>query len=102
MLLLALGCACCVGPSVAAWTLGSGSAATYPILFLWGGAAFGLYTVAVTMLGERYRGGELAAANAAFVMMFEIANLTGPPIAGRSEEHTSELQSLMRISYAVF
>src|SRR3546814_9668707 len=25
----------------------------------------------------------------------------GPP-AGRSEEHTSELQSLMRISYAVF
>src|SRR3546814_5164799 len=27
---------------------------------------------------------------------------TGLPIMGRSEEHTSELQSLMRISYAVF
>src|SRR3546814_4929998 len=26
----------------------------------------------------------------------------GPPMANRSEEHTSELQSLMRISYAVF
>src|SRR3546814_9262176 len=26
----------------------------------------------------------------------------GPPLAARSEEHTSELQSLMRISYAVF
>src|SRR3546814_4794874 len=26
----------------------------------------------------------------------------GPRSAGRSEEHTSELQSLMRISYAVF
>src|SRR3546814_9690818 len=25
-----------------------------------------------------------------------------PPARGRSEEHTSELQSLMRISYAVF
>src|SRR3546814_2548975 len=25
-----------------------------------------------------------------------------PQVAGRSEEHTSELQSLMRISYAVF
>src|SRR3546814_4884150 len=25
-----------------------------------------------------------------------------PPTASRSEEHTSELQSLMRISYAVF
>src|SRR3546814_5533831 len=29
--------------------------------------------------------------------------LCGPPVLpGRSEEHTSELQSLMRISYAVF
>src|SRR3546814_9201500 len=28
--------------------------------------------------------------------------LVGRVIAGRSEEHTSELQSLMRISYAVF
>src|SRR3546814_2593756 len=27
---------------------------------------------------------------------------TGPFLGGRSEEHTSELQSLMRISYAVF
>src|SRR3546814_8603560 len=26
----------------------------------------------------------------------------GPALGGRSEEHTSELQSLMRISYAVF
>src|SRR3546814_10087925 len=26
----------------------------------------------------------------------------GPTVANRSEEHTSELQSLMRISYAVF
>src|SRR3546814_3884360 len=28
--------------------------------------------------------------------------LNAPPAAARSEEHTSELQSLMRISYAVF
>src|SRR3546814_8760072 len=31
-----------------------------------------------------------------------IADLTPPIIYDRSEEHTSELQSLMRISYAVF
>src|SRR3546814_4883736 len=29
-------------------------------------------------------------------------NMSVPPPGGRSEEHTSELQSLMRISYAVF
>src|SRR3546814_6024418 len=32
----------------------------------------------------------------------EIVNNTGNPSTVRSEEHTSELQSLMRISYAVF
>src|SRR3546814_4100635 len=31
-----------------------------------------------------------------------LAALPGVVVAGRSEEHTSELQSLMRISYAVF
>src|SRR3546814_8168128 len=30
------------------------------------------------------------------------ARTTASPVSGRSEEHTSELQSLMRISYAVF
>src|SRR3546814_16451005 len=30
------------------------------------------------------------------------ADITGAAQRGRSEEHTSELQSLMRISYAVF
>src|SRR3546814_1609176 len=40
------------------------------------------------------------------VAMFEATHGTAPKYAGkdyvRSEEHTSELQSLMRISYAVF
>src|SRR3546814_5576612 len=31
-----------------------------------------------------------------------VANIRALARAGRSEEHTSELQSLMRISYAVF
>src|SRR3546814_3812581 len=32
----------------------------------------------------------------------ELAGELGKPFVERSEEHTSELQSLMRISYAVF
>lgn len=85
-MLVVLGLACCIGPAAAAWALSAGSMAAYPVLFLWGGAAFGLYTVAMTLLGERYRGGELAAANAAFVMTFEVANLAGPPAAGWAME----------------
>src|SRR3546814_1944292 len=33
---------------------------------------------------------------------FEVTCPHAPPLRVRSEEHTSELQSLMRISYAVF
>src|SRR3546814_9512343 len=40
----------------------------------------------------------LALGNTAVLKMSELSPLT----ANRSEEHTSELQSLMRISYAVF
>src|SRR3546814_9821161 len=36
------------------------------------------------------------------VMAAQSPSLFGPAAADRSEEHTSELQSLMRISYAVF
>src|SRR3546814_4491980 len=44
--------------------------------------------------------GTRALANAASRFSCASTNLT--PRVGRSEEHTSELQSLMRISYAVF
>src|SRR3546814_9301588 len=35
-------------------------------------------------------------------LLGRVVDGAGKPIDGRSEEHTSELQSLMRISYAVF
>src|SRR3546814_2426723 len=39
---------------------------------------------------------------AAFIVLLPILLSNVPSLLGRSEEHTSELQSLMRISYAVF
>src|SRR3546814_4804809 len=46
---------------------------------------------------------EIAATEDAFdTVQFYAANGTSWRIKTRSEEHTSELQSLMRISYAVF
>src|SRR3546814_9270170 len=36
------------------------------------------------------------------IAFFGVAVIAGEPRLERSEEHTSELQSLMRISYAVF
>src|SRR3546814_1178186 len=42
------------------------------------------------------------AEQAQLVARYRLENTTDRPRAYRSEEHTSELQSLMRISYAVF
>ncbi|MCY1381223.1 hypothetical protein D3C81_2131540 [compost metagenome] len=31
----------------------------YPLLFVWGGAFAGIYTMVIAALGDRYKGGEL-------------------------------------------
>jgi MFS family permease len=52
------------------------------MLLLWGGVTMGIYTLSLALLGERFKPGDLAAANAAFVMMYEIGGLGGPVAAG--------------------
>jgi MFS family permease len=52
------------------------------VLFIWGGFTGGLYTVGLAHLGARFRGTELANANAAFVMLYSIGLVIGPPLVG--------------------
>ena len=52
------------------------------LLFLISGGLIGLYTLGLTLLGQRYRGGRLAAANGAFVLMFGVGEMLGPPYMG--------------------
>jgi MFS family permease len=52
------------------------------VLFVWGGVTAGLYTVGLIHLGARYSGADLASANAAFVMMYAVGILVGPPSIG--------------------
>ena len=51
--------------------------------FIWGGAASGLFAIALTMLGERYSASQVAGATAILVMVFEVGSLIGPLIGGR-------------------
>src|SRR3546814_4662601 len=51
--------------------------------------------------GEVVAGAEILAGEDHIALRARVAELL-PPATIRSEEHTSELQSLMRISYAVF
>jgi len=52
------------------------------LLVLWGGIVGSLYAVGLAHLGSRYGGPDLASANAAFVMLYSLGMLGGPPIAG--------------------
>ncbi|MDR3497060.1 MAG: MFS transporter [Ancalomicrobiaceae bacterium] len=52
------------------------------VLVIWGGVVAGLYTIGLTLLGASYSGANLAAANAAFIMMYSIGMLFGPPAIG--------------------
>jgi len=72
---------CLAAPALATQCLGAPLllAAT---LFVWGGAAWGIYSIALAALGLRFRGALLAAANAVFVIAYEVANIAGPPAAG--------------------
>lgn len=51
-------------------------------LFISIGTVAGLYTVGLAHLGARFDGAELAAANAAFVMLYSIGLIIGPPMVG--------------------
>lgn len=52
------------------------------LLLIFGGAIAGLYTVGLSHLGARFRGAELAAANAAFIFSYAVGTVVGPQAIG--------------------
>jgi MFS family permease len=54
----------------------------WPIIFVWGGASFGIYTMALIQLGERFTGLALIAGNAAFALAWGIGGIVGSPATG--------------------
>lgn len=56
--------------------------AFYLVLVGWGGIVLGIYSVALTLLGERFSGPSMATANAAFVMSYCLGLLGGPALEG--------------------
>ena len=51
-------------------------------LFVLGGSISGLYTVSLAILGDRYKGGELAGAITLVAMIFAIGSTIGPLVSG--------------------
>jgi MFS family permease len=56
--------------------------AVWPMAFLWGAVAFGIYTIALIGLGERFSGTLLITGNAAFALTWGFGGIAGPPLTG--------------------
>jgi len=54
----------------------------WPLVFVWGGVSFGIYTMSLIQLGERFTGQALIAGNAAFAFTWGIGGMVGSPAAG--------------------
>ena len=80
----ALGTAAVIVAGAAAYPflLSGLGAGFWAMMFVWGGVSWGMYTLGLALLGERFPSGQLAAANAAFVMVYEMGSIAGPVISG--------------------
>ena len=54
----------------------------WPRIFIWGGVSFGIYTLSLIQLGERFAGQMLIAGNAAFAFGWGLGGIVGSPAAG--------------------
>jgi MFS family permease len=59
-----------------------GTPLAYPLVFIWGGASFALYTLGLGLLGDGFPRAQLAAANMALIMAYEVGGAGGPALAG--------------------
>ncbi|MBX3577013.1 MAG: MFS transporter [Rhizobiaceae bacterium] len=54
----------------------------WPLLVIMGGVGYGVYTMALVELGNRFSGQMLVAGNAAFALMWGVGGIVGPPGSG--------------------
>jgi MFS family permease len=54
----------------------------WPLVFVWGGVSFGIYTLSLIQLGERFTGQALIAGNATFALVWGIGGIVGSPATG--------------------
>lgn len=71
----ALGCAAL--PLVVGWAPG-----LWLFMLLWGGLIGAFYTLTLALLGQRFPARDLAVANAAFILAYELGGAAGPVLGG--------------------
>jgi MFS family permease len=61
----------------------------WPVMILLRAGAFGVYIVALTTIGDRFRGTELVSASALVAICWGCGGMLGPPLAGTLIDHFS-------------
>jgi len=82
----------------------------WPVLVVMGGVGYGVYTMALVELGNRFSGSTLVAGNAAFALMWGAGGIVGPPVAGAAIQAVGPLGlvgviaglSLMLVAFALW
>lgn len=54
----------------------------WPVLFVLGAVSYGIYTMSLIELGNRFSGSMLVTGNAAFALMWGVGGIAGPPGSG--------------------
>jgi len=54
----------------------------FPLLFVWGGLFVGIYTIMLTIVGSRFKGGELIGIYTVMGLTWGVGALLGPALAG--------------------
>lgn len=58
----------------------------WPVMLVLGTTAYAIYTIALTILGDNFKGPDLIAGSAAFAAMWGVGGILGPPIAGAATD----------------
>jgi MFS family permease len=77
-----IACASCSAIGCALLPAVIGTAVQWPFVFLLGAVSYGMYTISIVELGQRFAGSMLIAGNAAFALMWGIGGIAGPPATG--------------------
>ncbi len=86
-LVILLATAAALGALLWPWALRN-QAATFGLLFFWGGALVGIYTIMLTIVGSRFKGAELIGIYTAMGLVWGAGALLGPLLAGAAMQAT--------------
>ncbi|MND67135.1 putative MFS-type transporter YcaD [compost metagenome] len=76
---------------------------TYTLLFVWGGAFVGIYTIMLSVVGSQFKGAQLVGIYASMGLMWGVGALIGPLFAGIAQQYlTHGLPVFVTIACLIF